>query len=72
MVWNSEEEHRINIRDETVATVDGEIEADKVREEAKAEGIKKFVVLNELGQELEASDFPTSQDIEIKPENVPK
>lgn len=62
---------RIRIGDETVE-VEGEITADKIKEVARAKGIKRFTVEDPDGNTLTTSDFPRTGEVIIKEYNEAK
>jgi len=69
-IWNTEDDnaHTIVVGDETV-TIEDEVTAEDVQEVARNQGIGKFRVLDEDGNEMEQSDFPVSHGVELEEYN---
>jgi hypothetical protein len=68
--WTTEDDNANDIVvGDTVQTVEGEISAADVSELAQDEGVSKFKVEDEDGNELDRDDFPVNHTVSVREYN---
>lgn len=68
--WTTEDDNANDIVvGDTVQTVEGEISAEDVSELAQDEGVSKFKVEDEDGNELDRDDFPVNHTVNVREYN---
>lgn len=63
---------KIVLPDGSTTEIDGEVTVEKLKEIARENGIKKFVVEDSEGNRLTAADFPMTGTVYIKEYNAAK
>jgi hypothetical protein len=67
--WTTEDDTNTIAVGETQQVVEGEISAGDVSELAQSEGVSKFKVEDEDGNELDRDDFPVNHSVAVREYN---